>query len=150
MLGSWLCISIAVYAINIAVMPPETLQQTDTQSSTNLAGAMTAEPMLVAQPEPWLTLDRLLELAFRAGFASIFLINAVNAVVDPDSFKKLLAANILVPQALPLDALVQVAAVNDLLLGIFLLTQWKRKWVYAWAGVWLLIVASVKAGHFLS
>ena len=94
--------------------------------------------------------DRLPEWLFFYGFVSIFLINFVNAVVDPKAFTALLVSNPFVPSFLPsAKFLVNVAAVNDLALGLFILSKWKKKWVYAWAGAWLLIVAITKAGHFI-
>ena len=95
-------------------------------------------------------MDRILEALFILGFASIFLVNFVNGWVDPLSFKKLLIDNVFIPKGVPLNLLVGFASVNDLVVGLLILSGWKKKWVYGWAGAWFLIVAVTKFGHFLA
>lgn len=81
---------------------------------------------------------------FRLGFASIFLVNATYAFINPDDFTKLLAENAIAKHIGHADLLVKCASVNDLLIGILILGGWRKKLTYAWAGAWLLIVASLK------
>jgi hypothetical protein len=88
---------------------------------------------------------------FRAGFASIFLVNSLTAILEPEGFRNLLEANVigaLLPATL-IDVSIAIVAVNDLALGIFILSGKKRTIVYAWAGIWLLIVASLKLMNFI-
>jgi hypothetical protein len=127
----------------------------------NVAAALPATPPVPTQPPATQPVaataiattnikDKIAHWLFFYGFASIFLINFVNAVVDPKSFQTLLNPNVFVPTFLPTRFMVNIAAVNDLAVGCFILSKWKKKWIYAWAGAWLLIVAGVKAGHFLA
>lgn len=103
------------------------------------------------------TKDKLLRGLFVSGLASIFLVNVVNAIVDPDSFIKLLSPNIFVPTFLPPPVLVGIASVSDLTTWVLiLLASWlpsckrKKAWIYAWAGLWFLVVTTTKIGYFLS
>lgn len=88
--------------------------------------------------------DKLLSWTFRVGFASIFLVNAVYAAIHPNDFISLLQNNPITNAIGFTDFMVKIAMVNDLLLGVFLLGGWRKKYVYAWAGAWLLLVAGLK------
>lgn len=81
---------------------------------------------------------------FRLGFASIFLINSVYAALEPASFTQLLYDNPITNAIGFENAMVKIAMFNDLLLGMLILVGWRKKFTYAWAGVWLLIVAGIK------
>lgn len=83
-------------------------------------------------------------LTFRMGFASIFLINSINAWLQPNDFIKLIENNPIIGLVGHIDLMVALIAVNDLILGILILSGRLKKLVYAWSGVWLLIVAAVK------
>lgn len=86
----------------------------------------------------------ILYLAFKLGFASIFLVNALVAIVHPEDFKKLLELNRVAQMIGFTDAMIVIAMVNDALIGVcILLGRWKLL-VYAWAGLWLLLVAVLK------
>jgi hypothetical protein len=94
--------------------------------------------------------DKLLEHLFRYGFASIFLINFVNGIIEPASFTDLLEKNIFVPSFTPTELMVKLASFNDLFVGLLVLSGWRKRWVLAWGGSWFLIVALTKIGHFLA
>jgi hypothetical protein len=81
---------------------------------------------------------------FRLGFASIFLVNAVYAAIEPASFTDMLVANPITNAIGYHDFMLKIAMVSDLLLGIFIIGGWRKRWVYAWAGAWLLLVAGLK------
>lgn len=87
----------------------------------------------------------LMDWVFRVGFSTIFLSNAWTAVVDPDGFVKLMEGNFLARMVGHFEAQVYIIAINDLLLGILILTGFKRNFVYAWAGAWLIVVTFFKA-----
>ncbi len=81
---------------------------------------------------------------FRFGFASIFLVNAIYATIEPESFTSMLAANPVANAIGHHDLMVKITMVNDLLLAIFIIGGWRKRLVYAWAGMWLLLVAGLK------
>lgn len=81
---------------------------------------------------------------FRLGFASIFLVNAVYAAIEPESFTDLLDANQIARLIGHAGLMVKFAMVNDLLLSILIVGGWRKRMVYAWAGAWLLMVAGLK------
>jgi uncharacterized membrane protein YphA (DoxX/SURF4 family) len=89
--------------------------------------------------------DDFLELAFRFGFSTVFLINAWTAVVDPGGFLKLIESNFVARTVGHYQLQLYVIAINDLILGILILIGFRRKLVLAWAGIWLLIVTFFKA-----
>ena len=94
--------------------------------------------------------DVLLELVFVLGFSSIFLINSLNAFYSPQDFLKLLLANPITRAIGHYDFMIKLTMVNDLFLGVMLLSKWKKKYVWAWAGVWLLMVAGIKTLYLIS
>lgn len=81
---------------------------------------------------------------FRTGFASIFIVNAIYAAVHPQEFLSLLEQNVIARAIGHADLLIKVTTINDLLLGILILTGWRSKLITAWAGLWLLLVAGLK------
>jgi len=81
---------------------------------------------------------------FRLGFASIFLVNAIVAAIKPHDFISLLSNNVVASLIGHEDVMVKIAMVNDALLGVLILVGWKRNWINAWAGTWLLLVATIK------
>ncbi len=86
---------------------------------------------------------------FRIGFASIFLINAFTAVFFPNDFLTLVSDNFLVLLTGHAIWYVWFAGVNDLLLGLLILSN-KWPWlVYTWASLWLVVVTLAKVIHLL-
>ena len=92
----------------------------------------------------WMATSHPLHWVFRLGFASIFLVNSLTALLDPAAFLKLMERSFLRLLPLPLEPMVWLIAVNDLLTGVLVLLGWKRRYVYTWAGVWLLAATWVK------
>ncbi len=93
----------------------------------------------------------LAKVLFRAGFASIFLANAVVAVVTPEAFKGLITTNIIgqyFPASL-IDAMVWFIALNDVFIGVAILSGKWRYFIYIWAGLWLIIIAGIKATNLI-
>lgn len=99
-------------------------------------------PAKLALPEG--LLDRILEMGFRIGFSTVFLINSVTAIVDPDGFKKLLDGNF-AAQMIGNDALlIWFIAINDFLIATFILSGVHKKYVYFYSGMWLVMVTFFK------
>ena len=91
------------------------------------------------------------KLFFRAGFASIFLVNAIVAVVTPGDFTKLITGNI-IGQYFPevvISPMGWFIAFNDLILGILILLNKWKVFVYGWAGIWLLVIAGIKVTNLI-
>lgn len=118
-----------------------------------LAASQPAAPVAVPQKKiigrpdmfsKFLVLEGFTHWFFRLGFASIFLVNAVYATLDPESFTVLLEKNPVASAIGFTDLMLKFALVNDLLLAIFIIGGWRKQWVYAWAGAWLLLVAGLK------
>lgn len=123
------------------------------QTLEQLAAAQPSAPTpaptkrFVSRPDmfsKFLVLEGFSHWFFRLGFASIFLINAVYATVDPDSFTVMLEKNPIASAIGFTDLMLKIALVNDLLLGVFIIGGWRKQLVYAWAGAWLLLVAGLK------
>jgi hypothetical protein len=94
--------------------------------------------------------ERLFEVAFLLGLASLFLVNALVAAVEPEDFTSLVGDSSLA-RGLGLDDASWVATaigVNDLTLGIASLGAIRyrriRPALLAWSGGWLFTVAVIK------
>jgi hypothetical protein len=101
----------------------------------------------LTEPDPtglWTANPHPLHWVFRLGFASIFLVNSLSALVDPNTFLRLMERSFLRLTPLPLEPMIWFIALNDLLTGVLVLLGWKWRYVYTWAGVWLLVVTWVK------
>jgi hypothetical protein len=83
---------------------------------------------------------------FRFGFASVFLINALIAWLQPQDFLGLMQKSLAVNWLGGLEWMIPVIAMNDLALGIIILIAPKhyRPYVYAWTGLWFLAITVVK------
>lgn len=90
------------------------------------------------------SVDKLLNLVFVVGFASIFIANAIDAIENPNGFAKVIESNAIAKHIGASSVMVWIAIVNDLILGTLILTGWKKKYIYAWAGAWLILVAGMK------
>lgn len=87
----------------------------------------------------------------RFGLASLLVVNALAALLDPEGFKVLITGNILgetLPSAL-VRALVMLVATNDLALGGALISGWRPQIVYRWMALWFFAIASLKLLSFL-
>lgn len=133
--------------------PPASLQSTPTPA----IGVPAAQPLPQESPRPSsnrskilfldrikLKLDNVLELLFRFGLATVFLINAWTALARPDSFLNLIQNNFAARLVGHYSIQVYAIALNDALLGALILFGIKKKYIYAWAGTWLMIVAFFK------
>ena len=88
---------------------------------------------------------------FRFGFASIFIVNGIIAIVSPEDFRPLIEENI-IGQHFPtgiVDIMIWVIVVNDLVLGaLFISGKW-RMLMYVWSGLWLLTIAGIKITNLI-
>lgn len=91
--------------------------------------------LIIEGPAHWL---------FRIGFASIFMVNAVYAVFEPESFATVLEQNVVTSAIGMTDLMVKFAIFNDIILSVFILGGWRKQFVYAWAGAWLLLPSGIK------
>jgi hypothetical protein len=80
-------------------------------------------------------LDIFLDWAFRLGLGSVFIINSLTALIQPDGFRKLIEHNFIAQSVGHYQLQLYIIAVNDMLLGLILLSGFKKKYVYAWAGI---------------
>ena len=113
-----------------AVFPPSESNNNLTQTPPNLTNAFDG---------------KFFRWIFTIGFSSIFLINSLNAAIKPNDFIKLLAANPISHTIGHYSLMTTIIVINDLIIGILILTGWKKKYVWAWSGGWLIIVAVIKA-----
>jgi hypothetical protein len=83
---------------------------------------------------------------FRFGFAGVFLINALIAYWQPDDFLNLLNKSWAVAWLGELNWMIPVIIINDLALGLLILFSSKRyrPYVYAWTGLWFLVITMIK------
>ncbi len=127
-------------------MDPEqqTPQQNIAPSATNSTQTQTAPTANQTSSTADTKSFDLYEWAYRIGFATIFLVNAIYAAIHPEDFVKLLENNIVASKIGFANQMVMFTAVNDLVLGILILTGWKKRLVNAWAGIWLILVAGLK------
>jgi uncharacterized membrane protein YphA (DoxX/SURF4 family) len=132
-------------------VPSPTNQQLKPSAPVGVSGATDAGRSVSNLPSPTKTtsptrppIDSFLEWAFRLGLSSVFIINSITALKQPDSFLSLIKHNFVAVHIGHYQVLLDVIAVNDMTLGILLLIGFKKKYVYAWAGVWLAIVSFFK------
>jgi uncharacterized membrane protein YphA (DoxX/SURF4 family) len=93
--------------------------------------------------------DYFLDWAFRLGFASVFFINSLTALIKPESFLSLLDQNFLTQAIGHYQIFIYLIAINDFTICALILTGIKKKYVYAWAGVYLAVVTFFKATSIL-
>ena len=86
---------------------------------------------------------------FRFGFASIFLMNAIYAIYEPSSFAGVLEENPIASSLGMTDVMVKTAITNDIILSVFIIGGWRKRFVYAWAGIWLLLIAGLKLTNLI-
>jgi len=123
---------------------PRRLYRADSAATTQLAPTSVRAnrwPLARAQP---------LEMLFVAGFAGVFLVNAIVAVIQPSDFTDLVERSVLGRSAAVMSGrwVAWVIAVHDFAIGALLLATIRfpraRPVVLAWAGAWLLAVTIVK------
>jgi hypothetical protein len=85
-----------------------------------------------------------LDWFFRFGFASVFLINSIIALIEPAGFIKLMQGSVLGQVIHNFTPFVWLIAANDALIaGLIVWGRW-RALILAWSGLWLLIVTLIK------
>ncbi|MCX7784293.1 MAG: hypothetical protein N2318_11710 [Meiothermus sp.] len=87
---------------------------------------------------------------FRVGFAGVFLVNSLVAVVDPGGFIKLMQGSLMRIFIHDFTPLVWLIAANDLVLGLLILSGRWQNYVLAWSGLWLLAVTLIKISSLLA
>jgi hypothetical protein len=92
---------------------------------------------------------RALDWSFRFGFASVFLINALIAWLEPGGFVKLMQGGLLGQVIDDFKPFVWLIGLNDGLLALLILWGRARAWVLAWSGLWLLAVTLIKLSDLL-
>lgn len=91
-----------------------------------------------------LNLNLLLYWFFKVGFASIFLINGIIALLRPAEFEALLGTFPIARAIGHIDIMVVLIGFNDLILGSLILSGKAKKFILAWAGFYLALVTMVK------
>lgn len=91
----------------------------------------------------------LLAWLFRVGFAGVFLVNSIVAIVDPGGFVKLMQSSFMGAFIQDFQPFVGLIAVNDFTLGLLILSGRWQSYVLAWSGVWLLAVTLIKLSSLI-
>lgn len=84
------------------------------------------------------------QLVFRLGFAGVFLVNALVALLEPSGFEKLMQGSFMGAFINNFTPLIWLIAINDMLLGLLILSDRWQSYVLAWSGLWLLAVSVIK------
>ncbi len=83
----------------------------------------------------------------RTGLALVFLANALVAWFSPQEFADLIGGSFIVNifPAIPVSALVTLVLINDSLLALIFLFNFKKimKYALAWASIWIILVILV-------
>jgi hypothetical protein len=85
-----------------------------------------------------------LERIFRIGFAGVFLINSLVAIVDPGGFVKLMQNSFMGNFIQDFTPFVWMIVLNDLVLGMLILSGRWSHYVLAWSGLWFLAITAIK------
>lgn len=91
----------------------------------------------------------LLAWLFRVGFAGVFLVNSIVAIVDPSGFVKLMQSSFMGAFIHDFQPFVGLIAVNDFTLGLLILSGRWQNYVLAWSGLWLLAVTLIKLSSLI-
>lgn len=88
---------------------------------------------------------------FRLALASIFFVNGVVGIANPHEFTGLLADNVIASNfdSKVIELMVWLASLNDLALGVALLSGRNRRFVFSWMAAWLCVVAVTKLTNLL-
>lgn len=97
----------------------------------------------VANPEP------ILLWLFRIGFASVFLINSIIALLDPSGFIKLMQSSLMGQFIHDFTPWVRLIVLNDAVLGVLILSGRYSQYVLAWSGLWFLAITVLKLSDLL-
>jgi hypothetical protein len=92
-------------------------------------------------------MDKILRYAFliRIGLAFVFLANALTAFFAPSEFIEIIG-NSFIASILPISAasFAIIIGINDALVAILLFLNVGRKWVHAWAAIWIAGVIIIR------
>ena len=88
--------------------------------------------------------DNFLSAVFRGGFASIFLINGIIAWIHPQDFIQLLSSFPIAAMLGFIPQMIAFTGLHDIVLGVLILIGVWRRYVLAWAGLWLSLVTLIK------
>jgi hypothetical protein len=92
-----------------------------------------------------------LELLFRVGFAGVFLVNAALALLEPAGFETLMRnSSMSAFIGSSIAPWLWLIAVNDVLIGVLILSGRWRNAVLAWSGAWLFAVTLLKLSSLLT
>lgn len=125
-------------ALHINGWKPQDIEQALRQA-TQKAPAIMATTLPLQIPN-----QTMLVWLFRMGFAGVFLVNSIVAVVDPGGFIKLMQGSFMRHFIQDFTPLVWLIVANDLALGMMILSGRWQNYVLAWSGLWLLGVTLVK------
>lgn len=81
-----------------------------------------------------------IDLFFRLGLSSVFLVNSLTAWFSSNEFVELLKNNLLASAIANPEFWVRVIGINDGLLFLFILSGRWRRVIALWAALWLVIV----------
>ncbi len=86
------------------------------------------------------------DFVMRAGLASILVGNSIVALVAPGEFERVIAVNFIGRHlhAGVVSGMVGFVVVNDLALGLVILSGRLRQIAYVWLGAWLTVVAAIR------
>lgn len=108
-------------------------------------------PAIIAAASPLqIPHEAMLVWLFRLGFAGVFLVNSIVALVDPGGFIKLMQGSFMGFFIHDFAPLVWLIAANDLVLGMLILSGRWQIYVLAWSGLWLLAVTLIKISSLLA
>lgn len=131
--------------LNNGVETPVTPQSFDELPSTDQAGSAHSSADVLPDRRS-LSVSILTREAARAGFALLFLVNGVIAVIAPDELLPVLQDNP-ITGGLGVDAqrgLVRFAALNDFGIGALAISRRNDTLAILWAGVWMGVIALTK------
>jgi hypothetical protein len=85
----------------------------------------------------------------RLGLACIFLSNSFGAFYDTSSYMDLMRTSFMGRFISDLRPWVEFIKYNDLLVGLLILSGFQQKYVWAWAGLWLIVASLIRFSAIL-
>lgn len=89
-------------------------------------------------------LEPLLHWLIRLGLACIFLSNSLGAFYDTSSYMDLMRTSFMGRFIADLRPWVEFIKFNDLILGLLILSGYRQPYVWAWAGLWLIVASLIR------
>ena len=134
----------AINVVKTELQSGATSQQLNPQKPTQIGNQPIQSQATQSHLEEKNDQDTLLIRVFRVGFASIFLVNGLIALLKPEDFEKLLLSFPLAEAIGHIDIMIMIASINDLVLSGLILSGKYRKLIWAWAGTWFAMVSIIK------